>query len=135
MIYLWFRLIFLEEYIQFQKNQSFLIFISSFTASLTPSINTPKSCNDFIIFISFISSFEINTVNPFPALTAPFPLKNLHFEINTFPALTAPFPLIFLSNLFVALEVELLTNPGILSLAKEEPRDPPGWIIVDISPF
>ena len=48
----------------------------------------------FIIFIiSFTSSFEINIVNPFPALTAPFPL-------------------IFLSNLFIALEVKLLTNPA-----------------------
>ena len=41
-----------------------------------------------------MSSFEINKVNPFPALTAPFPL-------------------IFLSNLFIAIEVKLLTNPGI----------------------
>ena len=44
-------------------------------------------------------SFEINKVNPFSALTAPFPL-------------------IFLSNSFVAFEVKLLTNPGKLSLAK-----------------
>ena len=44
-------------------------------------------------------SFEINKVNPFPTLTTPFPL-------------------IFLSNLFTALEVNLLTNPCILSLAK-----------------
>ena len=47
----------------------------------------------------FISSFEINKVNPFPALTAPFSL-------------------IFLSKLFIALEIKLLTNPGELSLAK-----------------
>ena len=33
--------------------------------------------------ISFISSFEINTANPFPVLTAPFPLifffKSIYF--------------------------------------------------------
>ena len=34
-------------------------------------------------------------------------------------ALTAPFPLIFLSNLFIAFEVELRTNPGKLTLARE----------------
>ena len=49
--------------------------------------------------ISFITSFETNKVNPFPALTAPYPL-------------------IFLSTLFIAFEVKLLTNPGKLSLAK-----------------
>ena len=71
-----------------------------FTVSVTASINTPESSNDIIILIiSFISSFEINKVNPFPALTAPFLL-------------------IFLLNLFIALEVKLLTNPGKLYLAK-----------------
>ena len=35
-----------------------------------------------------------------------------------FSALTAPFPLIFLSNLFVALEVKLLTTSDKLSLVK-----------------
>ena len=52
-----------------------------------------------ILIISFISSLEINKVNPFLALTSPFPL-------------------IFLSNLFIAFEVKLLTNPQKLSLAK-----------------
>ena len=52
-----------------------------------------------ILIISFISSFEINKVNPFRALTAPFPL-------------------IFHSSLFIAFEVKLLTNPIKLSLAK-----------------
>ena len=81
------------------RNLPSCFFISSFTVSVTPSMNTPESSNDFIILIiSFISLFEINKVNPFPALTAPFPL-------------------IFLSNLFIALEVQLLTNPGKLSLA------------------
>ena len=74
-----------------------------------------------ILIISFISSFEINKVNPFLALTAPFPL-------------------IFHSNLFIAFEVKLLTNPGKLflvkriakfaseffpKLANQEPKDPP----------
>ena len=48
-----------------------------------------------MILIIFISSFEIN-------------------KVNTFPAITAPFPLIFLSNLFIA----LLTIPDKLSLDK-----------------
>ena len=74
-----------------------------------------------ILIISFISSFEINNVNPFSALIAPFLI-------------------IFLSNSFIAFEVKLLTNPGKLPLAKEiamfviaffpklpnqEPKDPP----------
>ena len=56
--------------------------------------------------ISFISSFEISKVNPFPDLKAYFPL-------------------ILFSNLFIAFEGAfenlLLTNPGSLSLAKETP--------------
>ena len=52
-----------------------------------------------ILIISFIFPFKINRVNPFPALTALFPL-------------------IFLSNLFLAFEAKLLANPGKLSLAK-----------------
>ena len=68
-----------------------------------------------------MSSVEINKVNPFPPLTAPFPL-------------------IFLSNLFIEFEVKLLTNQSNLSLAKgiamfvsaffpklpnQDPKDPP----------
>ena len=71
--------------------------------------------------ISSTSSFKINKVNPFP--------------------------LIFLSNLFIALKVKLLTNPGKLSLAKgiaisfsaffpklpnQQPKDPPDLIILDV---
>ena len=52
-----------------------------------------ESSNDFIILIILISSFKINKVNPFPALTAPFPL-------------------FLLSNLFIAFD------PGKLSLTK-----------------
>ena len=33
-------------------------------------------------------------------------------KVNPFPALTALFPLIFISNLFIAFEVRLLTNAG-----------------------
>ena len=76
-----------------------LFFILYFTVSVTPLINTPESPNDFmILIISFIFSFEINKINPFPALTAPFPL--IFFK------------------LFIAFEIKLLTNPGKLSLAK-----------------
>ena len=65
------------------------------------TINEYESSDDFIVLtISFISSLKINKVSPFPAQTAPFPL-------------------IFLSNLFIALDVKLLTNPGKLSLANE----------------
>ena len=74
-----------------------------------------------VLIISFILSFEINKVNPFIALAAPFPL-------------------IFLSNLFIGFEAKWLTNLGKLSLAKgiaiffsvfypklpkEELKDPP----------
>ena len=52
-----------------------------------------------ILLISIISSFQINKVNPFPALTASFRL-------------------ILLSNLFIAFEAKLLTNPGKSSLGK-----------------
>ena len=51
-----------------------------------------------ILIISLISSFEMSKVNPFPALTSPFPLIFLY--------------------LFIAFEVKVLTYPGILSLAK-----------------
>ena len=82
------------------RNLLYCFFISCFTVSVNPSINTSKSSNDFmILIISFISSFKINKVNPFPALTAPFPL-------------------IFLTNLSIAFEVKLLTNPRKLSLTE-----------------
>ena len=48
-----------------------------------------------ILIKSFISSFEINKVNLFPGFIAPF----------TF----------FFSNLFIAFETKLLTNPGKLA--------------------
>ena len=65
-----------------------------FTVLVSPSINTPESSNDFIILIlSFVSSFEM-------------------YKVNLFPTLAASFPYIFLSNLFIAFEVKLLTNTG-----------------------
>ena len=81
------------------RNPPTCFFISCFTVSVSQSINTPESSDDFmILIIPFISLYEINKVNPFHALTAPFPL-------------------IFLSNLFTAFESKLLTNPSKLSLA------------------
>ena len=67
--------------------------ISCFTVSVIPSINTFESSNDFmVLMISFISSFEIN-------------------KVNHFPALTAPFPLVFFSSSFITFEAKLLTTP------------------------
>ena len=84
------------------RNPPSCIFISSFTVSVTPLINTPKSSNDFmILIISFISSFKIKEVNPFHALTALFPL-------------------ICFSNLFIAFEVKLLTNRRKLFFDKDK---------------
>ena len=63
---------------------SCFFFISCFTVSVAPSINTLESSKDFItLMISIISSFEINNVSSLPALTASFRLA-------------------FLSNLFIA---------------------------------
>ena len=50
-----------------------------------------------ILIIVFKSSFEMNKVNPFPALITLLPL--------------------FFLNLFIAFDVILLTNPGKLFLA------------------
>ena len=51
------------------RNLPSLIFISCFTFSIASSINIPQFSSDFtILVISFISSFKINKVNPFPAL-------------------------------------------------------------------
>ena len=109
------------------RNPPSCFFISCFTVSVTPSIDTPKSSNNLIILIiSFISSIEINKLNPFPAVIAPFTL-------------------IFLSNLFI--KGKLFTNQDTLSLAKglativsvffpklanQEPKDPPDGIILDV---
>ena len=59
-------------------------FISSYTVSVAPSINRLDFSGDSTIlkpihYISFIwneyDSFEMNSMNPFPVLTAPFPLS------------------------------------------------------------
>ena len=81
-----------------------LVFISWFTTSVTPSINTPESSNEFIMLIKLsILSFKMGKVYPFPD------------PVN-------PFPLILLSNLLIpfeaALKAILLTNQGKLLLAK-----------------
>ena len=103
---------------------------SCFTVSVIPSINECEPFDDYIILIiSFISSFEKN-------------------KVNHFPALTAPFPQIFLSELFIVFEATLLTNAGKLFPAKvkagsvrafltklpiQEPKDLPDyWVILDI---
>ena len=82
------------------KNLCSCFFISCFTVSVILSINTFESSNYFmVLIISFISSFEID-------------------KVNSFSVLTAPFPLIFLWDLFITSEVKLFTNLGELSLAK-----------------
>ena len=76
-----------------------MIFVSCFVVPVTPSINTPEYSIDFVtLIISFISSFERN-------------------KVNLFPALTAAFPLISISNFFIVLEAKC-ANPGKMSLAK-----------------
>ena len=51
------------------RNLPSSFFTSCFTVSVTPSsIYTPETINNFVILTIFISSFEINKVNPLPAL-------------------------------------------------------------------
>ena len=74
-------------------NPSFLFFVSVFTVLVITSTNIFESSIDFmILIISFISSFEINKAIPLLALAVSFPL-------------------IFLSNVFIAFEAQLYTNP------------------------
>ena len=55
-------------------------FILYFTVSVTSSINPTESTNYLmILIILFISSLEIDKVNPFPTPTAPFTLLLLSF--------------------------------------------------------
>ena len=92
-----------------QEIHSLVFFISYFTVSVNPSVNTPESSSGFMmLIISITSSFEINKVNPFPAVTAPFLL--IYFIIIIIIILHLHF--------FIAFEVKLLTNPCKLSLAK-----------------
>ena len=91
-----------------QEIHSLVFFISYFTVSVNPSVNTPESSSGFMmLIISITSSFDINKVNPFPALTAPFLL--IYFIIII---------IILHLHFFIAFEVKLLTNPCKLSLAK-----------------
>ena len=70
------------------RNSPACSYILHFAVSVGQSINPPESPNDFTILIkSFISSFEINKVNPFPVLTARFPFiffrtYLLHLKLN-----------------------------------------------------
>ena len=53
------------------KNPPSCFFISCFTVSVVPAIKRPGFSSDFtILMISSTSSFEMNKVNPFSALTA-----------------------------------------------------------------
>ena len=56
-------------------------------------------CFSKIHLPTYISSFEMN-------------------KVNSFTALTAPFPNIFLSNLCIAFKAILLINPDKISLVK-----------------
>ena len=111
------------------RNPPSYFFILCLTVLIAPLINTSESSDDFMnLRISFISSFEINKVNPSYALAALFPL-------------------IFLSHLLIAFEIKLITNPGKLSLTKgtatfvsafypklpnKKPKYPLDWIGLDI---
>ena len=55
-----------------QEEIHLLVFlISCSTVSLAPSINTSEFSRDFTVLVmSSIPSFEMNKVNPFPALAA-----------------------------------------------------------------
>ena len=78
--------------------------MSCFIDSVVPSINRPDfSSGSLILIILFKSSFEINKVNPFPALTVPSPL-------------------IFLSNLSNTKEFALVANLGKTFLAKKNSK-------------
>ena len=57
-----------------ERNQPSCFFVLCFTVSLAPSINRPNfSNNSTILIISSVSLFEMNKVNPLPALPAPCP--------------------------------------------------------------
>ena len=76
-----------------QEDVHLLVFISYFTVSVIPSLNTFQFSNDFmVLIISFISSFEINK-----------------------SCSDSSFSTIFLSNLFIAFEVKFLLNLDKLS--------------------
>ena len=66
------------------KNLPYCFLTSCFTVSVALSINRPESSSNIMIFIiSSISSFELNKLYPFPALTAPCPVSFLSNLSNT----------------------------------------------------
>ena len=74
------------------RNPPSCFFIPCFTVSVAPLIHTPDfSGESMILIMSVMSSFEMNKLSPFPAITAPCPL-------------------IFLSNLSNTDEVALVAN-------------------------
>ena len=79
-------------------NPSYRFFISCCIVSVTPSFSTLEFSNDLLmIIIPFISSFKMNKVNPFPALTA--------LSLSCGSIFT-----IFPSKLSISNEVALVTN-------------------------
>ena len=81
------------------KKSTFLVFIASFNVSVAPSLNKRESSSSFTIMItSSISSFEMN-------------------NLNLFPALTASYPPTFDSKLFTTDDVAFVANLGISSLS------------------
>ena len=82
-------------------NPSSYLFISCFTVSVFPSINTPEfSGKVMILIISSITSFKMN-------------------KVNSFPSLTTPCALIFLSKLSATDKVALVANLGKINLVNQ----------------
>ena len=69
-----------------------------------------------ILIISFISSFVINKLNLFPALTAPF--KLFFFQIYL---LHLKLP----GALFLGEEIAIFVSTFFPKLSNQEPKDPP----------
>ena len=62
---------------------TFCFFTSFFTVCVKPSINTCESSTDFMfLMISFVTSFEINEVNPLPVPLPIIVISNLVSELN-----------------------------------------------------
>ena len=56
--------------------------MSCFAISVAPSINRPESSSSFTNLITLsIFSFKMKEVDPFPALTSPFPL-NFYLKLS-----------------------------------------------------
>ena len=86
------------------QNQPSCLFTLCFTIPVTPLIDTRESFSDSMtLIISSIFSLEMNIVNPFPSLTAPFNI----FFFN------------ILSKLSITDEVALVVNYGKMFSVKE----------------